>query len=207
MAEKINYLKEWKTLYQPPVNKPVLVDVPAHTYLMIDGSGDPNTSSEYQAAIQTLFSLSYALKFTIKKEQGIDYGVLPLEGLWWGTPQGQHIFTSEDKARWYWTAMILQPDPVTAELVERVSAETAKKKDLPAASKVRFETLHEGLSMQAMHIGSFDAEGPLVDLMARMIQEGGYRAAGKHHEIYLSDFRRTAPEKLRTIIRHPVEKA
>ncbi len=206
MADKINYLKVWKTLYQPPVNQPVLVDVPPHNYLMIDGQGDPNTSAEYQAAIQTLYPLSYAFKFTVKKEMGIDYCVLPLEGLWWGTPQDQHTFTSEDKARWSWTSMILQPEPITAELVERVIAETAKKKDLPALDRVRFETLHEGLAMQVMHIGPFDAEGPVVNLMTRLIHEGGYRTTGKHHEIYLSDFRRTTPDKLRTIIRHPVVK-
>jgi hypothetical protein len=199
----LDWKKDSKTLYFPP-SKPVLVEVPAMNYLMIDGHGDPNGSAEYQAAIEALFSLSYTLKFAIKKAEGVEYAVYPSEGLWW-TPD-MAAFSTERKDNWDWTMMMAQPEPVNAEWVERARAEALKKKGQPAIERVRFETYAEGLCAQVMHTGPFSAEGPVVAGLHTFIAAQGCELSGKHHEIYLSDFRRTAPEKLKTVIRQPAKK-
>ena len=204
---KIDFKKELKHLYNPPSKAVVIVDVPPMNYLMVDGKGDPNTSREAQEAIETLFPVAYAIKFTVKKEQGIDYGVMPLEGLWWTDDMAQ--FTPENKDIWKFTYMIMQPEYVTGDLVDKALEEVKKKKNPPALSEIRFESLHEGLSVQIMHLGPFSAEGPTVDRLHSLIRENGYSFDGlaqKHHEIYLSDFRRVAPEKMRTILRQPMVK-
>jgi hypothetical protein len=201
MAEKIDLLKQMKPLYSPGKD-PVVVDVPEMNFLMIDGHGDPNSSPEYQAALEGLFSLAYTLKFAYKKAEGVDYGVMPAEGLWW--VEDMRLFTSHDKSNWDWTMMIAQPDFISAEWVERARSAAVKKKDLPALSKIRFEAYSEGLSMQLMHIGPFAAEGPNIARIHACIEQQGYELHGKHHEIYLSDFRKATPEKLRTVIRQPM---
>jgi len=177
------------------------------TYLMVDGTGDPNTAQEYQDAIEALYPVAYTLKFMVKKEQGIDYGVMPLEGLWWTTDMS--LFDIGNKGIWHWTSMIMQPEYITEEHVDRAMKEVEKKKKPTALSKVIFNTLHEGLSAQILHTGPFSAEGPTVEKLHSFIKEAGYSFDGlvkKHHEIYLSDFRKTAPEKMNTIIRQPIEK-
>lgn len=200
--EKIEWKKTYKDLFFPPKD-PVLIEMPPMHYLMIDGHGDPNTAQAYKDAIEVLFSLSYAIKFSIKKEMAIDYSVFPSEGLWWVEDMTQ--FTTEDKSSWDWTMIIAQPDLVDKERIERVRLEVMKKKkDLDALGQVRFELFHEGLSVQLMHVGPYSAEGPNIACMHAFIQENGYVANGKHHEIYLSDVRRTAPEKLKTVLRQPV---
>ncbi len=201
MTEKIDLLKQWKHLYQPPRN-PVVVDVPPLNYLMIDGHGDPNRSAEYQAAVEGLYSLAYTIKFAVKKTDGIDYGVLPPEGLWWVEDMSK--FSFEDKESWDWTMMIAQPEFVTPERVEQSRSEARKKKGLAVLEKIRFERYEEGLVSQLMHIGPYSAEGPSVARLHAFIAEQGRTLSGKHHEIYLSDVRRTAPEKLRTVIRQPM---
>lgn len=199
--EKVEWKKTYKDLFFPP-GDPVLIDVPTMNYLMIDGHGDPNTVKAYKDAVEALFSLSYAIKFSIKKEMAIDYSVFPSEGLWWVEDMEQ--FTTDDKSSWDWTMIIAQPDLVDKERIERVRLEVMKKKkDLDALGQVRFELFHEGLSVQLMHVGPYSAEGPNIACMHAFIQENGYVANGKHHEIYLSDVRRTAPEKLKTVLRQP----
>ncbi len=201
---KVDLKKELKHLYNPSAKEISVVDVPPMNFLMIDGAGDPNVSPEYQQAMEALFSLSYALKFRIKKDIGADYVVMPLEGLWWTDDPSQ--FSMTNKAIWKWTAMIMQPEYVTLELFEEVLAEVRRKKGLPALDRVRFETLHEGLSAQIMHIGPYAAEEPTIARLHGFIRDNGYELNGKHHEIYLSDPRRTAPGKLKTVIRQPVRK-
>jgi hypothetical protein len=203
---KIDLRKDLKLLYNPSAKAVALVDVPPMNFLMLDGSGDPNTSPDYVAAIEALFALSYALKFKIKQGQaGVDYAVMPLEGLWWVDDPSR--FSMRDKANWQWTAMIMQPPYVTAALVAEMLAETQKKKGLAALEKIRFASYPEGLSAQVMHIGPYAAEEPTIARLHRFIAENGYTPRGKHHEIYLKDARRTAPEKLQTVVRQPVEKA
>ena len=200
--EKVEWKKTYKDLFFPPCD-PVLFNVPTMNYLMIDGHGDPNTAQVYKDAIEALFSLSYAIKFSIKKEMAVDYSVFPSEGLWWVEDMAQ--FTTDDKSSWDWTMMIVQPDPVDKERVERIRSEVMKKKkDLDALKQVRFESFHEGLSVQLMHLGPYSAEGPNIARMHAFIHESGYAVNGKHHEIYLSDVRRTDPVKLKTVLRQPV---
>jgi hypothetical protein len=201
---KIDLRKELKQLYNPPAKEVALVEVPGMNFLMIDGSGNPNTSQEYKDALEALYNLSYTLKFLIKKEMAIDYPVMALEGLWWTNNMLE--FSMDNKDIWQWTSMIVQPEYVTAELVTRVCEELKKKKDLPALSKLRFERFHEGLSAQIMHLGPFAAEKPTIEKLYAFIKEHGYEFNGKHHEIYLSDPRRAAPEKFKTVLRQPVKR-
>jgi hypothetical protein len=201
MTAKMDWKKDLKGLYFPPAD-PVTVDVPALNYLMLDGHGDPNHSAHYQAVIETLFSFAYTIKFAIKKAEGIDFSVFPSEGLWWVADMTD--FSIERKEDWDWTMMIAQPQPVTAEWVEKARQEALKKKGLALLEQVRFETYIEGCSAQLMHTGPYSAEGPNVArLHAFITAQGGQLAGLRHHEIYLGDVRRTAPEKLKTVIRQP----
>jgi hypothetical protein len=202
--KKLDVKKQWKDLYGTKAGAIVAVNVPPLTYLMVDGEGDPNTAQSYQEAIEALFSLSYTLKFSLKKSpRAIDYGVMPLEGLWWA--DDPRVFHLTDKAIWKWTAMILQPEFIAKAEVDAAFAEVRKKKNPAALDRVRFETLTEGPSAQILYLGSFADEGPTIQRMHDFIHTAGKQLRGKHHEIYLSDPRRTAPEKLKTILRQPME--
>ena len=201
--EKLDLKKQWKHLYQPPAGEITTVTVPPLTYLMVDGQGDPNSSKSFEQAIEALYSLSYTLKFTLKKSpRAIDYGVMPLEGLWWADDPS--AFMQVDKSAWKWTAMILQPEFVSPANVEAAIAEVRSKKNPAALDRVRFETLEEGGSVQTLYFGPFSEEGPTIQRMHDAIHAAGKKLYGKHHEIYLSDPRRTAPARLRTIIRQPM---
>jgi hypothetical protein len=201
---KIDFKKDLKHLYQPSAKTASVVDVPDMSFLMIDGQGDPNTSLEYQEAIAALYTMSYQLKFTIKgRSPELDYTVPPLEGLWWA--EEMEDFPGEDKDAWQWTAMIMAPDQVTRDLFQEALGEVQKKKDLPGLPRLRLERYHEGLSVQIMHLGPWAEEAPTIEKLHTFAREQGYRLRGKHHEIYLSDPRRTAPEKIKTVIRQPVE--
>ena len=204
-ATKVDFKVAHKELYRAS-RDPALVDVPELAFLMVDGHGDPNTATEYTQAVEALYTVSYSLKFAIKRARdGFDYGVMPLEGLWWVADMSK--FTSSKKSDWDWTAMIMQPDQVTQDLLEDALANATAKKSLPAAAKLRLERFCEGPAAQVMHIGPYDAEGPTIKRLHELIAESGRTRRGKHHEIYLSDPRRSAPEKLRTIIRQPVDAA
>jgi hypothetical protein len=201
--QKIDYKKEFKHFYKPSAKKADVVEVPKWNYLMIDGEGNPNTSQSFQDAIDVLYPLSYTLKFMIKKgEAGIDYGVLPLEGLWWADDMTS--FSIDDKDCWKWTLMIMQPDLVTEELVRKAIEQVKAKKNPTSLPLVRFESFEEGKSAQIMHIGPFSEEGPTIERVHSFIEENGSKRRGKHHEIYLSDIRRAVPEKWKTIIRQPM---
>jgi hypothetical protein len=195
---------DMKKLLAPSAAQPEIVDVPDLAFLMIDGTGDPVTSKAYADAIGALYSLSYGAKFALKKT-GLEFRVMPLEGLWWS--DDPEAFLLGKRADWQWTAMIMQPDAVTAEIVEKVRAEAMSKKPQPALSKVRFARFHEGLAAQVMHIGPYSAEGPTIKRLHDFIAERGHRLKGKHHEIYLGDPRRAAPDKLKTIVRQPISSA
>jgi hypothetical protein len=206
MMNKVDLKKDLKHLYQPKATHPEIIEIPAMNFLMIDGAGNPNTSHDYQQVVQALYGVSYTLKFICKKEQAWDYVVMPLEGLWWGTSMGQHTFTDADKDQFQWTMMIMQPDLITPEKVAHAIEELRRKKGLTQVDRIRFETFDEGWAVQIMHIGPYDEEGPTVESMHQFAFEQGYHLRGKHHEIYLGDPRRTDPTKLKTILRHPVEK-
>lgn len=202
---KIDYRRELKELYAPPKDAPVIVDVPEMTFLMVDGSGDPNTAEAYRQAVEALFAVSYAIKFAVKQGRRVDYGVMPLEGLWW--VEDMSTFTVDDKSAWSWTAMSMQPVEIDEGLVREAVSSAVGKKALPAAARLRLERFREGAAAQVMHIGPYAEEKPTIDRLHSFIAGEGYQRTGKHHEIYLTDARRTAPEKLKTIIRQPIAPA
>ncbi len=170
---------------------------------MVDGKGDPNTSKSFSDAIEALFPLAYNLKFMVKKgEINIDYGVLPLEALWWADDMS--AFSEGNKDDWKWTVMIMQPEFITTEMVEKAMKEVGMKKKPVSLPLVRFESFKEGKAAQTLHIGPFSEEGPTIEKIHSFIKENGSHLVGKHHEIYLSDIRRAAPEKWKTIIRQPM---
>ena len=200
---KIDYKMQLKHLYRPSAKKVEIVEVPQMNFLMVDGEGDPNTSQSFSDAIEALYPVSYTLKFMVKKgDTGVDYGVLPLEALWWA--DNMTAFSTGNKAAWKWTLMIMQPEFITLKMVNEALDEVERKKRPVSLPLVRFETFKEGKAAQIMHIGPFADEGPTVEKVHCFIEDSGSRRIGKHHEIYLSDIRRAAPEKWKTIIRQPM---
>ncbi|NHJ01429.1 MAG: hypothetical protein EAX86_04770 [Candidatus Heimdallarchaeota archaeon] len=204
---KIDFKKELKEYYSGKAGRVVVVDIPKFYFLMIDGKGYPETSQEYQDAMGTIYPISYTLKFMMKKK-GKDYVVMPLEGLWWA--EDMDVFTSEfmeQKEEWLWTSLVMQPDFITQELVDKAIIELQEKnKSLPSLSKLRFQAFEEGKCVQILHLGPFSEEGSTIELLHNYIEKIGGTFDGKkqkHHEIYLSDPRRTQPEKLKTLIRQP----
>ncbi len=200
MMNKIDFKKTLKELYLPP-RRPVLVDVPEMQFLMIDGAGPPE-NEEYQSAIQILYGVSFPMKFKLKKAGVVDYTVPPLEGLWW--VEASDTFDISQRDDWRWTAMIMQPEQVTQDLVIETIEEVEEKKGIEIQNRLRLETFHEGRSAQIMHIGPYSAEGPTIQKLHDFIEAEGLSPRGKHHEIYLSDPRRAAPDRLKTVIRQPV---
>lgn len=203
--EKIEYKKLYKEYYSVRRNKIEIVDVPGFDYLAIDGVGNPNTSQEFKDAVEALYALSYSIKFMVKKsEMAVDYGVMPLEGQWYMDDMSQ--FTVENKDNWKWTIMIMQPEVVTKSIIDKAIKDVKVKKKLPALDKIRFEEFTDGLSAQIMHIGPYSEEQPTIDKLHEHIKDNGFKLTGKHREIYLSDVNKTDPEKLRTVIRQPIER-
>jgi hypothetical protein len=180
-----------------------VVNIPPRRYLMVDGHGDPNTSTDYQDALTSLYPVAYALKFLSRNELGRDYTVMPLEGLWWADDAASFT-TKRDKTQWHWTLLILVPEWLSEEHVSEAVARAGAKVG-GAVARVRTDVLAEGLCVQTLHVGSYDDEGPVLQQLHDVeIPARGYVMTGLHHEIYLSDARRTAPEKLRTILRQRV---
>ena len=201
--EKVDFKKTLKHLYAPKTKDFQVVDVPVMNYLMIDGQGNPNTAQAYEDALGTLYPVAYKLKF-MSKANAKDYVVPPLSGLWWADDMSS--FTSGDKDAWKWTMMIMTPDWISAEIFAE-ALESVKAKNLPALDKLRLEPLTEGTCVQIMHLGSYADEAPtLARLHNEWLPENGYTETGKHHEIYLSDPRKTPAHKLKTVLRQPVKK-
>lgn len=184
-----------------------VITVPVMQYLMIDGHGDPNTAQSYKDALTTLYPVAYALKFLSKRELGQDYTVMPLEALWWSDDMDSFTLT-RDKSRWDWSLMNMVPEWITREHLNIARETVATKGEGPVVEALRLEPFNEGLSVQTLHVGPYDDEGPVLEEMHnKFIPEQQLVMTGKHHEIYLSDPRRTAPERLKTILRQPVMKA
>ena len=201
--EKVDFKKTMKAYWQPPVGKFVVVEVPRLSFIKVDGKGDPNSAADYKSAVQWLYSMSYGLKFA-SKAVGRDYGVAPLEGLWWA--EDMTSFTQGDKNNWLWTAMIMQPDWIDASAYAACLAKTMGKLGIAPAS-LRLEPFEEGPSVQTMHIGPYSAEAPTIARMhGEFLPANGLVENGHHHEIYISDPGRTAPDKLKTVIRQPVRR-
>ncbi|MDY7232399.1 GyrI-like domain-containing protein [Hyalangium rubrum] len=201
--EKLDLKKARKALFSAPLNRFVPIQAPPVVYFMVDGHGDPNSAPEYRRAVESLYATAYAAKF-LCKAKGRDFVVSPLEGLW--SAPNPESFTARRKDEWDWTLMIMVPDFVDEETFQEAQARSASKLGERSAA-LRLETLHEGLCLQALHVGSYDEEGPLLArLHDELMPQGGYGFAGRHHEVYLSDPRKTPAKKLKTLIRQPVRK-
>ena len=207
--QKLDLKKQYKEFYNPSAKKVSVVEVPKINFAMLDGTvyqGEkPGESPEYQQALQALYGISYTLKFASKKRphNPIDYTVMPLEGLWWF--EGKEFDFDWDRDL-HFTSMIMQPDHITAEMFEAALSELRRKKPKLELDKLRFDSYDEGLCAQIMHIGPYSEEPATIDRIKTFAKENGYQFSGKHHEIYLGDPRRTAPEKLKTVLRYPVQK-
>ncbi|MBK8045659.1 MAG: GyrI-like domain-containing protein [Anaerolineales bacterium] len=208
---KLDLRKELKQFYAPSAKAVAVVDVPAFQFAMVDGAiepgSEPGKSPAFSEALSALYGISYTLKFMskLRAENPIDYSVMALEALWW-VADGD-FFNIEKKDNWLWRAMILQPDHITQAMFEEEKAQVRKKRgDTPSLAKLRLETFTEGLALQIMHIGPYADEPATVAKMDAFAAEHGYRKRGTHHEIYLGDPMRSDPAKLKTILRHPIEK-
>ncbi|MEU4777082.1 GyrI-like domain-containing protein [Micromonospora sp. NPDC023633] len=203
MTEKTDF-KKAVDAYQARRGEFRFVDVPDMQYLMVDGHGDPNTSPAFTAAVEALYPVAYKLKFASRGDLGRDYVVPPLEGLWWAEDMAS--FTVErDKSRWDWTLMIMVPDWVGRDMFTAAVEQAGARNRPSRLDDIRLETLSEGRCVQTLHVGSFDHEAEvLARLHGEFVPGNGLRMVGRHHEIYLSDFRRVAPERQRTILRQPV---
>ena len=201
--EKFDLKRSYPELYAPHGGDFTLVDVPIMHYLAVDGHGDPNTSPEYTQALERLYPVAYTLKFASKDELDADFTVGPLEGLW--RAEDPQVFAGGDKDAWDWTMLIAQPEWITPEMVDAALASVSAKKKVPGLDQVSLITLTEGLCAQVLHIGSYDSEAPVLRrLHESWMPERRLTYNGDHHEVYLSDPRRVAPEKLRTVLRQPV---
>ena len=201
---KTDYVKELKEFYGGKVGTQVVVQVPKMNFIMIDGTGDPNSSQDYMDAIQTLYPVAYTIKFTSKLKYGNDFKVMPLEGLWWTEDMAD--FSTADKSNWLWTAMIMQPDEVSEAIFQEAVDQVRQKKPPKSLDKVRFESYEEGRAAQVMYVGPYSEEGPIIQALHQFIRDqgGSLDATNKHHhEIYMGDPRRTDPSRLKTIIRQP----
>jgi len=200
----IDLKKQFRHLLTPSAKQPQIITVPAMNFLMVDGKGNPNSAPEFHQAIEMLYGVAYTMKFTLKKAPDpVDYPVMALESVWWTENPAE---TGFDLEKWNWTLMVMQPDIITSETVAEICAVVEKKKKVPATEKVRLERFDEGLCAQIMHIGSYSAEQPTVAALHKFIAETGHALNGMHHELYLGDPNRTAPEKLKTIIRQQIKK-
>jgi len=206
---KLDYKKQYKDLYMPK-GQPTIVQVPLMAYVMVEGKGDPNTSKEYQEAISILYAISYAIKMNKTEPEGyFEYVVPPLEGLWYGEEGYFDGLNIVDKSKLCWKSMIRLPEFVTKEYFEKIKAEVKEKKPELDISKAQYMFYEEGLCVQIMHKGSFDLEQESVLKLNQFVKDNGYQndmSTRFHHEIYLSDFRHTKTENLKTVIRHPIKK-
>lgn len=199
---KYDVKKEFKKFYTGKAGRVDILEVPAQNYIMIDGKGNPNTDV-YQRAMTALYGVIYTIKFARKNGEGPDFTVPPLESLWWS--DDITAFSEGRKDEWIWTSMILVPEFVTAEEVEPAKKEIEEKKGLNL-DDLRFEKFEEGLCAQILHIGPYSEEAPTIEQLHKEAEEKGYKLRDKHHELYIGDPRRSKPEKLKTIIRQPIEK-
>lgn len=202
MTVVVDPRKSERVLYTPGA-LPVIVDVPDLLFLMIDGEGAPDVSEGYRRAVEALYGVAFTIRFALKREADVDHPVMPLEGLWW--VEGDVPFLDADRGLWRWTMMIRQAEQATPEFLANAVAKARKKYANPALDLLRLETFWEGTAAQVMHTGPYSEERPTIERLWAFIAEHGLTAHGLHHEIYLGDPRKTAPERLRTVIRQPVK--
>jgi hypothetical protein len=206
-GHKRDLAAELSAFYRPSPARPDIVDVPELAFLMVDGGGPP-AAEPYQQALGALYGTAYTLKFTLKKADAArDFRVMPLEGLWWTAleaPSMDQVLAGRDD--WRWRMMIAVPDDVTVAEVAAAKEQAARKREQPALAALRLERFHEGPAAQIMHVGPYADEAPTIERLHAFAREQGYELHGRHHEIYLGDPRRTAPQRLKTVLRHPVRR-
>lgn len=202
--DKLDFKKLYKTYYSPKSDKPEIISMPRMQFLMVDGRGDPNNSADFQAAFGLLYGTAYTMKFSRKKTGKTDFSIGALEGLWWN--EKGEAFGMDRKDDWYWTLMLWVPDDITQDEFETARGALKARKPELTTERIRLGTYKEGVVVQIMHIGPYDTEQSDVEKMHSFASAEGYTQSGKHHEIYFGDPRRTVPEKLRTILRHPLER-
>ncbi|HET7009379.1 MAG TPA: GyrI-like domain-containing protein [Anaerolineales bacterium] len=193
-----------QALYFPSSKSPVMVDVPRMNYLMVDGEGHPQSGQAFARAITALYGLAYTLKFSLKKARR-NFVVMPLEALWWNADS--ETFDMDRKSGWRWTAMMAMPYPITRGYFRLAVDQASAKKPEVDYGSIRLESWKEGRCAQVLHIGPYAAERPTIERLHAFIKAEGYRLRGKHHEIYIGDPNRSAPAKLKTVVRQPVERA
>lgn len=205
---KVDLKKELRELYFPSAKEVSIVDVPSMNFIVLDGvvkAGEKVSESlEFQNSFPVLYGLSYTLKFMLKKTGLPEYVVMPLEALWWTDEEGGFDI-GNTKVPWRFRVMIVQPDFITREHYLQAGEQLKTKKDPPGLLKARFERFHEGKCVQIMHVGPYAEEGPTIQKLHDFAESNGCKLHDKHHEIYLSDPRRTRPERLKTVLRHPIE--
>jgi hypothetical protein len=203
---KVDHTKTLGNLYNQPKKEPSLGEVPPMNFLTIRGSGNPNQNQAYSDAVGALYAMAYKIKFSVKNSpQNLDFHVMPLEGLWWA--EDMREFNLDDRGNWLWQMMIMQPEEVTRPIFDEAREEVRRKKNPPRLDEVNFERIDEGTCAQIFHSGPYgEAEASSVEKLHAFIHEQGYQLTGKHHEIYFNSPLRTAPEKLKTIIRQPIRK-
>lgn len=199
--ENYDVKKDHRDLYAPREGRLSVVEVPPLRFLMVDGAGDPNTSPDYRVVVETLFACSYAVRKACIEKLGRKHTVGPLEGLW--SAGDMTAFHTREKAEWKWTMMIVQPTWVTAELAATAVETATSTTSLAAGARVRFAEFVEGPAVQTLYVGPYDEEGPAIARLHEYVTDEGWALTGRHHEIYLSDVRRTEPARLRTILRQP----
>lgn len=206
MSDKIDF-KKTLDVYRASAGEFRLIEVPPTRYLMVDGHGDPNTSTAYAEALEALYPVAYKMKFLSQRALGRDYVVPPLEGLWWA--EDMRFFTSDrDPAQWKWTMMLMVPEWIDQETFESALGQAAAKNRPARLDDIRLKQLSEGTCVQTLHVGPFEQEGTVLERMHQtFIPSNGLQLTGTHHEVYFNDPRRTAPEKLRTLLRQPVRPA
>lgn len=208
---KLDLRKQYKDLYSPSAKAVSVIDVPELLYLMVDGRIEvgvgPSDSESFRESMEAMYSVGYGLKFMskLREENPVDFTVMAVEGLW-STESGEFQF-GDDTDPWLYTLLMLQPEHITSEMFQEAVEKAAEKRLNPALERLRLERWEEGLSIQIMHIGPYAEEPRTISMMDEFVEEHGYRMTGRHHEIYLGDPRRAKPEKLKTILRHPVAKA
>lgn len=210
--EKLDLKKKYKELYRPSAKQVVVVEVPEFQFIQVDGQIEPGIpvaeAPDYRNSMEVLYTLSYGLKFMSKRREvdPIDYTVMALEGLWWARGSDESFDFSREQT-WNFTSMMMQPDHITQEMYEQAVHDFKQKKDNRLIDQARFVPFKEGLCMQIMHLGPYADEPATIAKMEAFAEENGYRHRGRHHEIYLGDPRRSKPENLKTVLRHPIEEA
>ena len=206
MMTKIDLKKTLPDMYSADKHSVSIVDVPRVKYIMLEGKGDPSAGASMRYAAETLQILARTMRAINKRNPDTpDFTIMPLEAQWWAETVG--AFVNDDRQRWYWNSMIALPNFITRDVFREAKKKLLKTKRIyPGLRKVKYKTVKDGLSVQLLHVGAFERQGDAIDVIHEYILENGYKLSGLHHEIYLNDMTRHLPQRMRTVVRQPVDK-